>query len=122
MSAKTKQCNNRVQTSNKFTPIQASLKLNNGFAYKILLNKRKESKPKHKKSNLVRKADERKSFSKGDPTKWSYKSYNITEIINDTVPSYHIDNLQERYNEALLKKTNLARKEEDSIVKKMNLN
>ena len=29
--------------------------------------------------------------------------YKITEINNDTIPSYKIDNLPERYNEALLK-------------------
>ena len=27
---------------------------------------------------------------------WSYKLYEITEIINDTLPSYKIDNLPER--------------------------
>ena len=30
--------------------------------------------------------------------------YKITEIINDTIPNYKIDNIKERYNEALLKK------------------
>ena len=39
---------------------------------------------------------------------WSYKLYKLTEIINDTIPSYRIDNLPERYNEALLKKTELT--------------
>ena len=33
----------------------------------------------------------KKMFSKSDTTNWSYKMYKITEIIKDTIPSYHID-------------------------------
>ena len=47
--------------------------------------------------------------------------YKITEILNDTKPSYKIDNLPERYNESLLKKTELSLKENDSVMKKLNL-
>ena len=43
-------------------------------------------------------------FSKADTTNWSYILYKITEIINETEPSYKIDSLPERYNEWLLKK------------------
>ena len=64
----------------------------------------------------------KKTFSKGDTTNWSHKMYKITEIINDTIPSYKIDNLKERYNEALLKKTELTLKENDNVMKKLNLN
>ena len=32
------------------------------------------------------------------------------------------DNLEERYNEALLKKSELSMKENDSVIKKLNLN
>ena len=60
-------------------------------------------------------------FSKGDTTNWSYKLYKITEIIEDTIPSYRLDNLPERYNESLLKKTELTLKETDNIMKKLNL-
>ena len=35
----------------------------------------------------------------------------MTEDINDTIPSYKNDNLPERYNESLLKKTDLTMKE-----------
>ena len=48
--------------------------------------------------------------------------YKITEIINDTIPTYHIDNLPERYNEALLKKTNSTLKENKDVMKTLNLN
>ena len=54
-------------------------------------------------------------------TNWSYKLYKITEIINDSIPAYKIDNLKERYNESLLKKTELTMKENNSVMKKLRL-
>ena len=36
--------------------------------------------------------------------------YKTTERINDTIPIFKIDNLKERYNESLLKKTELTKK------------
>ena len=117
----TKQYNNRIHSSTKLTPIQASLKKNEGFVYKNLLDKRKKIIPKFQINDLVRVADLKKTFSKGDTTNWSYKLYKITEIINDTIPAYKIDNLTERYNESLLKKTNLTMKENNSVMKKLRL-
>ena len=118
----TKQYNNKVHSSTKITPIQASLKKNEGFVYKNLIDKRKKLKPKFQVNDFVRTADLKKTFSKGDTTNWSYKLYKITEIINDTIPTYKIDNLPERYNESLLKKTNLTLKENNAVMKKLNLN
>ena len=117
----TKQYNNRIHTSTKLSPKDASLKKNEGFVYKNLLDKRKKVKPKFQINDLVRTADLKKTFSKGDTTNWSYKLYKITEIVNDTIPSYKIDNLSERYNESLLKKTNLTMKENNTVMKKLNL-
>ena len=117
----TKQYNNRVHTSTKLSPKDASLKKNEGFVYKNLLDKRNKIKPKFQINDLVRTADLKKTFSKGDTTNWSYKLYKITEIINDTIPSYKIDNLSERYNESLLKKTNLTMKENNTVMKKLKI-
>ena len=117
----TKQYNNGIHSSTKLTPIQASLKKNEGYVYKNLLDKRKKVKPKFQINDLVRTADLKRTFSKGDTTNWSYKLYKITEIINDTIPTYHIDNLPERYNEALLKKTELTLKENDNVIKKLKI-
>ena len=117
----TKQYNNKTHSSTKLTPTQASLKKNEGYVYKNLLDKRKKIKPKFQINDLVRVADLKKTFSKGDTTNWSYKLYKITVIINDTIPSYHIDNLPERYNESLVKKTDLTLKENDNVMKKLNL-
>ena len=117
----TKQYNSRIHSSTKLSPIQASLKKNEGFVYKNLLDKRKKVKPKYEIGDLVRTADLKRTFSKGDTTNWSYKMYKITEIINDTIPSYKIDNLKERYNESLLKKTELTLKQNKDVMKKLNL-
>ena len=72
----------------KLTPIQASLKKNESFVYKNLLDKRKKIKPKFQINILVRFADLKRTFSKEDTTNWSYKLYKITEIVNDTIPTY----------------------------------
>ena len=117
----TEQYNNRRHTSTKLSPKDASLKKNEGFVYKNLLDKRKKVTPKFQINDLIRVADLKKTFSKGDTTNWSYKLYKITEIINDTIPSYKIDNLIERYNESLLKKTELTMKENNSVMKKLNI-
>ena len=103
------------------TPIQASLKKNEGYVYKILLDKRNKIIPKFQINDLVRVTDLKKMFSKGDTTNWSYKLYKITEIINDSIPSYQIDNLPERYNESLLKKSELSLKQNKDVMKKLNL-
>ena len=106
----------------KLTPIQASFKENEGYVYKNLLDKRKKIKPKFQINNLVRKADLKKTFSKGDTSNWSYKLYKLTEIINDSISSYHLDNLPERYNEALLKKRELTMKRRRDVMKELNIN
>ena len=117
----TKQYNNRIHSSTKLSSKDASLKKNEGFVYKNLLDKRKKVIPKFQINDLVRVADLKKTFSKGDTTHWSYKLYKITELINDTIPAYKIDNLKERYNESLLKKTDLTLKENNSVMKKLKI-
>ena len=110
-----------VHSSTKLTPTQASLKKIESFVYQNLLDKRKKIKPKFQINNLVRVADLKKTFSKGDTTNWSYKLYKITEIINDTIPSDHIDILPGRYNTSLLKKTDLTMKENKDVMKKLKI-
>ena len=117
----TKQYNNKVHSSTKLSPKDAYLKKNDLLVYKNLSDKRKKVKPKYEIGDLVRTADLKKTFSKGDTTNWSYKLYKITEIINDTIQSYRLDNLKERYNESLLKKTELTLKENNTVMKKLNL-
>ena len=117
----TKQYNNRIHSSTKLSPKDASLKKNEGFVYKNLLDERKKVIPKFQINDLVRVAELKKTFSKGDTTNWSYKLYKITEIIKYTMASYKIDKLPEGYNESLLKKTELSMKENNSVMKKLKI-
>ena len=57
----TKKYNNKVHSSTKLTPIQASLKKNEGFVYKNLIDKRNKIKPKFQTNDLVRTADLKKN-------------------------------------------------------------
>ena len=84
------------------TPLQASKKLNERKVYSTLRDDVVKQKPRYRLGRLVRTADIKRVFSKGDSTNYSYKLYTITEVIHDTIPSYRTDYLPERYNENLL--------------------
>ena len=57
-------------------------------------------------------------LAKGDTNNSYFQLYTITEINNDKIPSYRID----KFNETLLKSTDLTLKEMDIVMKKLNLN
>ena len=120
LPTKTKQNNNRVLSSTKLTPIQASLKKTEGLVYHELLDKSKKMKPKFQINKFVRTTDLKRTFSKRYTTNWSDKLYKVTEIINDAIPSYRNYKLSERYKEAILKKINLTLKENKDVMKKVN--
>ena len=103
------------------TPNQASKKSNEKEVYSNLQDKRRKLNPKYKLGQLVRTTDIKRVFSKGDSTNYSYKLYTITEIIHDTIPSYRIDYLPERYNENLLLPTKLSLGENNQVTKELNL-
>ena len=116
-----KQYNNTIHHSIKMTPNQASKKSNERKVFSNLKDKREIQKPKYKLGQRVRTADIKKVFSKGDSTNYSYQLYAITEIIHDTIPSYRIGYLPERYNENLLLPTELSLDEDNQVMKKLNL-
>ena len=116
-----KQYNNTMHSSTKMTPNQASKKSSEKIVYTNLKDKREVRKPKFKLGDSVRTSDIKKVFSKGDNTNYSYKLYTITEVIHDTIPSYRIDYLPERYNENLLLPTKLSLEENNLVMKKLNL-
>ena len=103
----------------RLTPIQASLKENEAFVYQKLLRKRK--KPKSQVNDLVRVADLKRTFSRSDTINWSSKLFRITKCIIDTTPNYLINSLPERYNEALLKKSELTLRKIEDVRKKLNI-
>ena len=55
----------------KLTPVQANKKVSEKEVYKTLQDKRKEPNPKNQLGQLVRTADIKRVFSKGDNTNWS---------------------------------------------------
>ena len=116
-----KKYNNTINHSIKMTPIQASKKSNERKDYSNLQDRRVRQQSKYKLGDLVRTADIKRVFSKGDSTNYSYKLYTITEVIHDTIPSYRIDYLPERYNEILLIPTKLSLEQNNQVMKNLNL-
>ena len=116
-----KKYNNSIRSSIKMTPNQASKKTNEKLLYSNLQDKRRKLNPKYKLGQLIRTADIKRVFSKGDSTNWSYKLYTITEVIHDTIPSYRINYLPERYNENLLLPSKLSLEQNNKIMKELNL-
>ena len=116
-----KKYNNTIHLSIRMTPVQASKKGNEKAVFDNLRDDRQKQRPKFKLGDLVRTADIKKVFSKGDSTNWSFKLYTITEVIHDTIPSYRIDYLPERYNQNLLLSTKLSLEQNNKIMKELNL-
>ena len=83
-----KQYNNSIHSSTKMKPFDASKKSNEKLIYSNLQDRRIRQQPKFNLGQLVRTADIRKVFSKGDSTNWSYKFYTITETFHNTIASY----------------------------------
>ena len=116
-----KKYNNTIHNSIKMTPIQASKKSNEKEVFSNLQDKRQIQTAKFKLGDLVRTADIKRVFSRGDSTNYSYKVYTKTKVIHDTIPSYRINYLPERYNENLLLPTKLSLEENNKIMKELNL-
>ena len=121
LSSITKKNNISTHSSTKMTPNQASKKSNERKVYSNLRDDRQKQRLKYKLGQLVRTADIKRVFSKGDSTNYSYKLYTITEIIHDTIPSYRLNYLPERYNQNLLLPTKLSLEENNEVMKKLRL-
>ena len=120
LSPVNKKYNNTIHHSTKMTPVQASKKSNERKVYTSLQDRRIRQKPKFKLGDLVRTADIKRVFSKADSTNYSYEVYTLTEVIHDTIPSYRISYLPERYNENLLLPTKLSLEQNNEVMKKLN--
>ena len=115
-----KKYNNTIHSSTKMTPIQASKEVNEKIVFCNLQDRRVRQQPKIKLGQ-VRSADMKKVFSKGDSTIFPYELHAITEVIHDTLPSYRINYLPERYNQILFLPTKLTLDESNQVMKKLNL-
>ena len=71
--------------------------------------------------HLVRTADKRITFSKAGTTIWNNRLYTFTQDIDDTKPSCRLKKLQDRSNEALLRKPDLTMPESEKVLKKLTL-
>ena len=91
------------------------------FIYSNLQDRRDKQAPKYKQGQLVRRADIKRNFIKGDSTKCSYKLHTLTEVINDTMPSYPFKYLPERCIQTLLLPTKLFLEQNNQKGKKLNL-
>ena len=116
-----KQFNNTIHSSIKMTPNHASKKSNEKEVYSNLRDNREVRKPKFKLGQLVCTADNKLVFSKRDSTNYSHKMYTIIEVIHNTIPSYKIDHLPERYNEKLLLPSKLSLEENNQVMKELKL-
>ena len=103
------------------TPVQASRQSNEKIVYSKFQDRRVKQKPKIQLGQLVRTSDIRSLFSKGDSTNYSYEVCTITQVIHDTIPSYRINYLPKRYNQNLLRPTNLTLDENNQVMTKLNL-
>ena len=121
LSSVIKQYKNTKHHSIKMTPNGASKKSNEEEVYSNLPDRRVRQKRKLKLGQLVRTADIRRVYSKGDSTNWSIKLNTITEVLHDTIPSYRIDYLPERYNQNLLLPTKLTIEENTQVMKKLKI-
>ena len=116
-----KQTNNTIHNSVKMTPFQASKKIIEKEVFSNLKNNRENQKPKYKLGQLVRTADIKRVFCKGDSTNYSYKLYTTTEVIHNTIPLFRIDYLPERFEENLLLPTKLSLEQNNQVTKELNL-
>ena len=113
--------NNTIDSSTKMTSIQANRKSNKKLIYSNLQVRSFRQQPKFNLGQLVRTADIERVFGKGDSTNGSYKLCTITEVIHDTIPSYIIDYLHERYNQNLILPTKLSLDQNNQFMKELNL-
>lgn len=89
--------NNRVHSSIKMTPLQASKKKNE----KVLLlyqqdkvDKVKSSKPKFKLNDIVRISRTKGVFEKGYTKRWSHELYQVVEVLKTKPITYKIKDLE----------------------------
>ena len=95
--------NNTIHSSIKITPIQASKQSNEKEVFSHRQDKREKQTPKIKLGQLVRTADIKRVFGKGDSTNWSYNQYckdvhKFSELINLSINIFELNFHQKQNN------------------------
>ena len=88
LSSNIRKKNHTIHNSIKITLSPASKKVNEKLVYSNSQDRRIRQKPNFKLADLVRTANFKKVFSKGDSTNYNFIIYKKTEVIHDTIPSY----------------------------------
>ena len=101
----------------KITWVQASKKTKEKTVCSKALDKNQKSDSKFQFGQLVRTAEIKNDFSKGDNTNWHFRLYAITEINHVTIHSYRTDFLPERFIEIFLTATKNFRSNQSSYEK-----
>ena len=117
----TKQYNNTIHHSLKMTPNQTSKKSKDKQVFSNLQDKRNKLNPKFKLGHLVRTADIKRVFSRGDSTNCSYKLYTIFEVKRDIIPSYRTNYLPGRYNANFLFTSKLTLEQNNKFLKELKI-
>ena len=73
-----------------------------------LQGRKEKYKPIYQLGQLLRSADIKSFFSKGETTNYSYKIYAFTEVINNTTPSRRFNCLSKIYYENILRSTKIT--------------
>ena len=116
-----KKYKNSIHSSMKMKPVETSKIINEKEVYSNLHDIRVRYQPKFKLGNLTGISVIISVFSKGDNTNYSYELYSMVAVKHDTIPSYRINYLSERYNENLLLPTKLSLDENNQVMKKLIL-
>ena len=103
------------------TPNQASKKAIEKLVYNNIKDDREKQQPNYNFRQLVRTADIKRVFSKGGSTNYTYKLYTSIEVIHDTIPSYRVNYLPERYNQILLLPKKLFLHQKNQVMRELNL-
>ena len=110
-----------IHHSAKLTPFQASRKSNEKEVCSDLKDNIELRKPKFNLGQLIRTSDIRKVFGEGNSANYSYEVYTITEVTHNTIPSYRINSLPERYNQNFLLPTKITLEKNNRFMKELNL-
>ena len=103
------------------TPINTSEESNEKEVSSNLLDNQEKQRTIFQLGQFFRIADVKRVFSKGVSTNWSYKLYTTTEVIHDTIPSFRLNFLPEKYNQNFLLPTQLSLDENNQVMKEINL-
>ena len=86
---------------------------------KVSLEKMKKIKKNFNSGDILWTADNRNFLSKIDTTSWFHRLYTTIRIFIETIQSYYIYSLSEKFNAKMLEKSELTMEENKQIMNKL---